>query len=80
MPLTRRCSGPQKVAAELERYPSERGSRMIKQLMRPHLPHVPKHCPLPLTIDEIIGAETQQPDPVRRQALLERGLLSDCEV
>jgi len=47
---------------------------MVKQLMRPHLPHVPKHCPLPLTIDEIIGAETPKPIPMRRQALIERCL------
>ncbi len=53
---------------------------MVKQLMRPHLPHVPKHCPLPLTIDEIIGAETPKPNPVRNQALLERCLESVGEV
>jgi hypothetical protein len=64
------------VAADLERYPLERGSGMVKQFMRPHLPHVPKHCPLPLTIDEIVGAETQKANPVRSRALLERCLES----
>ena len=34
-------------AADLERYPSERGSRLVKQLKRPHLPYVPRGAPYP---------------------------------
>jgi len=37
-------------------------------------------CPLPLTIDEIVGAETQKPNPVRSQALIQQHRLISSSI